>query len=164
MPTGVVASWLRKSQPLEYTLPPRETHARRACQPNAARCCLTERTPHTHSTADRCHRFWKSENASRTDAQRVLPQLQLAEERSVQFVHSERGTLRIGMECHPCYEWLLKVVRPYLQQSPDVDVDVDVRQKFQFGGIGALLGFEIDLLPPPDPVFKPGLQFEEVFG
>ncbi|WP_431308102.1 hypothetical protein [Comamonas jiangduensis] len=55
-----------------------------------------------------------------------------------------------------------------MQQSPDVDVDVDVdvdmRQKFQFGGIGALQGFEIDLLPPPDPVFKPRLRFEEVFG
>ena len=88
----------------------------------------------------------------RTDAQRVLPQLQLAEERLAQFAHGERGTLRIGMECHLCYEWLLKVVRPYLQQLPDVDVDVDVdvnmRQKFQFGGIGALLGFEIDLLLP----------------
>lgn len=94
-------------------------------------------------------------------AQRVLPQLQLAEERLAQFAHGERGTLRIGMECHPCYQWLLKVVRPYLQQWPDVDVDV--RQKFQFGGIGALLGFEIDLLVTPDPVFKPGLQFEPVF-
>ena len=50
------------------------------------------------------------------------------------------------MECHTCYEWLLKVVRHYLQQSPDVDVNM--RQKFQFGGIGALLGFEIFLLPP----------------
>lgn len=45
----------------------------------------------------------------------------------------ERGTLRIGMECHPCYQWLLKVVSPYLAQWPDVDVDV--KQKFQFGGI-----------------------------
>ncbi|MFZ7309936.1 hypothetical protein [Comamonas jiangduensis] len=40
----------------------------------------------------------------RTNAQRVLPQLQLAEERLAQFAHGERGTLRIGMECYPCYE------------------------------------------------------------
>ena len=93
---------------------------------------------------------FESENASRTGAQRVLQQLQLAEERLAQFAHGERCALRIAMECHTCYEWLLKMVRPYLQQSPDVDVDVDVdmRQKFQFGGIGALQGFEIDLLPP----------------
>jgi LysR family transcriptional regulator for metE and metH len=94
-------------------------------------------------------------------ANRVLPQLDLAEERLRQFAQGERGTLRIGMECHPCYQWLLKVVSPYLAAWPDVDVDV--KQKFQFGGIGALFGYEIDLLVTPDPLFKPGLTFEPVF-
>jgi LysR family transcriptional regulator for metE and metH len=94
-------------------------------------------------------------------AQRVLPQLVLAEERLGQFAQGERGTLRIGMECHPCYQWLLKVVSPYLLAWPDVDVDV--KQKFQFGGIGALFGYEIDLLVTPDPLHKPGLRFEPVF-
>lgn len=94
-------------------------------------------------------------------ANRVLPQLDLAEERLGQFAQGERGSLRIGMECHPCYQWLLKIVSPYL--STWVDVDVDVKQKFQFGGIGALFGYEIDLLVTPDPVYKPGLTFEPVF-
>ena len=94
-------------------------------------------------------------------ANRVLPQLDLAEQRLRQFAQGERGTLRIGMECHPCYQWLLKVVSPYLAAWPDVDVDV--KQKFQFGGIGALLGYEIDVLVTPDPLHKPGLRFEPVF-
>jgi LysR family transcriptional regulator for metE and metH len=94
-------------------------------------------------------------------ANRVLPQLELAEDRLRQFARGERGTLRIGMECHPCYQWLLKVVSPYLAAWPDVDVDV--RQRFQFGGIGALLSHEIDLLVTPDPVHKPALRFEPVF-
>jgi len=94
-------------------------------------------------------------------AKRVLPQLTLAEERLGQFARGERGTLRIGMECHPCYQWLLKVVDPYLARWPDVDVDV--KQKFQFGGIGALFAHEIDLLVTPDPLYKPGLRFEPVF-
>ena len=94
-------------------------------------------------------------------ANRVLPQLALAEERMRQFAQGERGTLRIGMECHPCYQWLLKVVSPYLARWPDVDVDV--KQKFQFGGIGALFGYEIDLLVTPDPLYKPGLRYEPVF-
>ncbi|KAF1048360.1 LysR family transcriptional regulator [Xylophilus sp.] len=94
-------------------------------------------------------------------ANRVLPQLGLAEERLRQFAAGERGTLRIGMECHPCYQWLLKVVSPYLAAWPDVDVDV--KQKFQFGGIGALFGYEVDLLVTPDPLAKPGLVFEPVF-
>ncbi|WP_447921144.1 LysR substrate-binding domain-containing protein [Achromobacter aegrifaciens] len=94
-------------------------------------------------------------------ANRVLPQLTLAEERLRQFAQGERGSLRIGMECHPCYQWLLKIVSPYLAAWPDVDVDV--KQKFQFGGIGALFGYEIDLLVTPDPLNKPGLVFEPVF-
>ncbi|UNM96374.1 LysR substrate-binding domain-containing protein [Ignatzschineria rhizosphaerae] len=94
-------------------------------------------------------------------ANRVLPQLDLAEDRLRQFSQGERGRLSIGMECHPCYQWLLKVVSPYLSQWPDVDVDV--KQRFQFGGIGALIGFEIDVLVTPDPLYKPGLKFMPVF-
>lgn len=94
-------------------------------------------------------------------ANRLLPQLDQAEERLRQYAQGARGTLRIGMECHPCYQWLLKIVSPYLAQWPDVDVDV--KQKFQFGGIGALFGYEIDLLVTPDPLYKPGLYFEPVF-
>lgn len=94
-------------------------------------------------------------------ANRLLPQFELAEKRLEQFANGERGTLRIGMECHPCYQWLLKVVSPYLERWPKVDVDV--RQKFQFGGIGALFSNEIDLLVTPDPLYKPGLKFTPVF-
>lgn len=94
-------------------------------------------------------------------ANRLLTQLAHTEEHLRQFAQGERGSLRIGMECYPCYQWLLKVVAPYLAQWPDVDVDV--KQKFQFGGIDALLGYEIDLLVTPDPLYKPGLRFEPVF-
>lgn len=90
-----------------------------------------------------------------------MPQLDHAEERLRQFARGARGVLRIGMECHPCYQWLLKIVSPYLAAWPAVDVDV--KQKFQFGGIGALFGYEIDLLVTPDPLHKPGLSFEPVF-
>ncbi|WP_281650046.1 LysR family transcriptional regulator [Novacetimonas hansenii] len=94
-------------------------------------------------------------------ANRLLPQFELAEKRLEQFSNGERGTLCIGMECHPCYQWLLKVVSPYLERWPRVDVDV--RQKFQFGGIGALFSNEIDILVTPDPLYKPGLKFTPVF-
>jgi LysR family transcriptional regulator, regulator for metE and metH len=94
-------------------------------------------------------------------ANRVLPQFSHAEERLRQFAEGERGKLRIGMECHPCYQWLLKIVAPYLDGWPKVEVDV--RQKFQFGGIGALFGHEIDMLVTPDPLYKPGLRFTPVF-
>ncbi|GHD48796.1 LysR family transcriptional regulator, regulator for metE and metH [Marinobacter persicus] len=94
-------------------------------------------------------------------ANRLLPQFEHAEMLVRQIARGQRGSLRVGMECHPCYQWLLKVVGPYLQQWPDVDVDV--KQEFQFGGMGALFGHDIDLLVTPDPLHRPGVLFEPVF-
>jgi LysR family transcriptional regulator for metE and metH len=94
-------------------------------------------------------------------AYRLLPQFEQAELRIADFAKGQRGTLRIGMECHPCYQWLLTVVTPYLAAWPDVDVDV--RQKFQFGGLAALFAYDIDMLVTPDPLFKPGLHYQPVF-
>ena len=94
-------------------------------------------------------------------ANRLLPQLDRAEERLSEYAQGKRGTLRVGMECHPCYQWLLKIVAPYLAQWPDIDIDV--KQKFQFGGMGALFSHDIDLLVTPDPLYRPGLAFEPVF-
>jgi LysR family transcriptional regulator for metE and metH len=94
-------------------------------------------------------------------AQRLLPQFERAELQLQQFAQGERGTMRIGMECHPCYQWLLKVAAPFLDAWPGVDLDVI--QKFQFGGIEALLGHDIDILVTPDPLKKQELIFEPVF-
>ena len=94
-------------------------------------------------------------------ANRLLPQIEHAEQSLQAFARGTRGNLRIGMECHPCYQWLLKVVARYLPRWPDVDVDV--KQKFRFGGIGALLDHEIDLVVTPDPEPRAGLQFVPVF-
>jgi LysR family transcriptional regulator for metE and metH len=92
----------------------------------------------------------------------LLPQLEHAESVMAQIADGRRGVLRIGIECHPCYAWLLQVVSPYLRDWPDVDVDV--KQQFQFGGIGALFNHDIDILVTPDPLNRPGLRFEPVFG
>ncbi|WP_028301010.1 LysR family transcriptional regulator [Oceanospirillum beijerinckii] len=94
-------------------------------------------------------------------AERILPQLEQAEEVVRQIARGQKGNLRISMECHPCYQWLLKVVHPYLKAWPEVDVDV--KQRFQFGGIGALFAYEIDILVTPDPLLSPELRFDPVF-
>lgn len=94
-------------------------------------------------------------------ANRLLPQFERAEQQLQQFAQGERGTMRIGMECHPCYQWLLKIAGPFLIAWPDIDLDVI--QKFQFGGIDALYAYDIDVLVTPDPLKKQGLLFVPVF-
>ena len=94
-------------------------------------------------------------------AQRVLPQIAQAETTLKQFANGELGTLRIGMECHPCYEWLLQIVPGFLTAWPGVDIDV--MQEFKFGGVEALASYEIDLLITPDPILKENLVYLPVF-
>jgi len=96
-----------------------------------------------------------------TLANRVLPQFLHTELLLSQIAKGEMGSLRIGMECHPCYQWLLRVIQPYLEQWPDIDMDV--KQEFQFGALGALLSYEIDVLITPDPLFKPKIEYIPVF-
>lgn len=96
------------------------------------------------------------------EANRLLPQLERIDDTLTQYAEGDKGTLRIGMECHPCYQWLLKVVNPFLSQWPGVDVDV--MQQFQFGGVAALFNHDIDMLVTPDPIVKAGLEFQPVFA
>lgn len=95
------------------------------------------------------------------EANRLLPQLERVDEVLKEFASGDKGSLRIGMECHPCYRWLLGVVNPFLEQWPGVDVDV--KQKFQFGGMAALFNHDIDILVTPDPLFRKGITFYPVF-
>ncbi|WP_018970549.1 LysR family transcriptional regulator [Rubritalea marina] len=94
-------------------------------------------------------------------ARRLIPQFVRTEHQLIQFSKGERGVLKIGMECHPCYQWLQRVTNPYLQDWPSVDLDII--QKFQFAGIEALLAHEIDIIVTPDPVLKPELTFIPCF-
>ncbi len=94
-------------------------------------------------------------------ADRILPQFEQVEANIRQISQGERGTLRIGMECHPCYQWLMQVVPGFLHRNQGVDIDVI--QKFQFGGMAALFNYEIDLLVTPDPMQHKGVDFVPVF-
>lgn len=94
-------------------------------------------------------------------AGRVLPQIDHAERVLQEFAQGQRGALRVGMECHPCQQWLTRVVDPYLRRW--IRVDLDVTTAFRFGGIAALLGHEIDLLITPDPIERPTLTYIPVF-
>ena len=53
-------------------------------------------------------------------AQRILPQFEHTESQLRRFAQGKQGILRIGMECYPCFEWLLKIVAPFLKAFPDV--------------------------------------------
>lgn len=94
-------------------------------------------------------------------ANALIPQLKRADQMLDSFSKGSIGLIRIGMECHPCYKWLLKVVRPYINENPNIDIDI--KQNFQFGGLQALLNYDIDILVTPDPINQENITFKAVF-
>lgn len=94
-------------------------------------------------------------------AERILPQIAEAEAILDKMSKGKKGSLRAGMECHPCEAWLMMVIAPYLTHWPDVNFEM--RTTFRFDGVSALLNHEIDLLITPDPVAHPELSFTPVF-
>lgn len=91
---------------------------------------------------------------------RVLADLRRTESDLMGIAAGRRGTLRIGVECHPCFHWLSGVVGEFLVRWPDVDVDV-VRG-YQFAGYDALLDHQIDVVVTPDPRHDDRLVSTEV--
>lgn len=94
-------------------------------------------------------------------AAKLLPQFDRLDAALKQFALGNQGRLFVGMECSPCYQWLLKIVQPYLAAWPRVEVDV--KQQFQFGGMEALLNQAIDVLVTPDPQEHRDVEFMPVF-
>lgn len=95
------------------------------------------------------------------EAERLLPRLERIDGMLADYAAGRHGSIRIGMECHPCYRWLLRVVAPYLRDWPGVDLDV-VRE-FRFDGMAALFSHDIDILVTPDPLKRTGAVFVPVF-
>jgi len=95
-------------------------------------------------------------------ARQVLPVLEQAEKTLQAYGEGRQGVLRLGVECHPCYEWLKSILAEFLVALPDMDVDIV--NKFQFSGLEGLLNHHVDLLVTPDIVKKQGVIYEPLFN
>ncbi|MBP6058114.1 MAG: LysR family transcriptional regulator [Nitrosomonas sp.] len=91
-------------------------------------------------------------------ANQVLPVLSQAEKTLAAYSEGRQGILRIGVECYPCFEWLTGVIGQFMQQMPDIDVDIV--HKFQFSGLEGLLNHHIDVLITPDLVKKEKIDYK----
>lgn len=94
-------------------------------------------------------------------ARQVLPVLEQTEKTLQAYGEGRQGVLRLGVECHPCYEWLKGILADFLVALPDIDIDIV--NKFQFSGLEGLLNHHVDLLVTPDIVKKQGVVYEALF-
>lgn len=94
-------------------------------------------------------------------ARRLLPQMEDAENSLRAHAEGIRGTLRIGVECYPCYEWLTSAIGRFLDAEPDIEVDI--LGQVHFSGIEGLIQKQVDMLITPDPHPHPALRYEALF-
>ncbi|WP_178862511.1 LysR family transcriptional regulator [Thiomicrorhabdus cannonii] len=95
-------------------------------------------------------------------AQVVLPGIQQAEVALKRLASGEQGRLKIGVECHTCFEWLLPLLRPFQAQWPNIDVDIVSR--FSVDALLALRQGQLDLVITSDPIERADLDFHPLFS
>jgi len=94
-------------------------------------------------------------------ADRVLPEVEAAEDEFRGLLSGKIGRLHIAIECHACFEWLFPVLESFRKAWPDVDVDI--RAGLAFDALPALAREEVDLVVSSDPEEHPDLEFSPLF-
>ncbi|WP_044412555.1 LysR family transcriptional regulator [Thiomicrospira microaerophila] len=95
-------------------------------------------------------------------AQQVLPLMQQTETTLKRLACGEQGRLKIGVECHTCFEWLLPLLRPFQTQWPNIDVDIASR--LSVDALAALRQGQLDLVITSDPIEQTDLAFHPLFS
>jgi len=94
-------------------------------------------------------------------AQRILPEVEIAEYELKQLAGEASGRLHITIECHSCFEWLVPTLDHYRKRWPDVEVDIRLANSFE--PIKALCHEAVDLVITTDQVKHADITFEPLF-
>ena len=57
-------------------------------------------------------------------ARTVLNDIQAAERELAKLAHEPSGSLRIALECHTCFDWLLPIMHVFRRDWPEVELDL----------------------------------------
>ena len=57
-------------------------------------------------------------------ADMVLPEVEQAEREVARLSQGDQGQLRVALECHTCFDWLMPVMDQFRQRWPEVEIDL----------------------------------------
>jgi LysR family transcriptional regulator for metE and metH len=57
-------------------------------------------------------------------ADAVLPRIEVAERDLNRIAQGDSGQLRVALECHTCFDWLMPVMDAFRQRWPEVEIDL----------------------------------------
>ncbi|MDO9636673.1 MAG: LysR family transcriptional regulator [Thiobacillus sp.] len=95
-------------------------------------------------------------------AHAALPQVDAALRDLSKLRDGDAGELRIAVECHTCYDWLMPAMDSYRDVWPAVELDL--LGGFQADPIALLLEQQADLVVTSDPTPRAGVTYAPLFG
>ena len=57
-------------------------------------------------------------------ADKLLPEIEQAERDVARLSQGDKGQLRVALECHTCFDWLMPVMDAFRQRWPEVEIDL----------------------------------------
>lgn len=94
-------------------------------------------------------------------ARSVLGEIQSAERDVAKLAHHPSGTLRIALECHTCFDWLLPIMHVFRKHWPEVTLDLV--SGFHPSPLELLLDGEADLVIGSAHKARRGISWHPLF-
>ena len=95
-------------------------------------------------------------------ARAALPQVDAAMRDLAKLKDGDAGELRIAVECHTCYDWLMPAMDSYRDVWPGVELDL--LGGFQADPVGLLPDRQADLVITSESALRPGVAHVRLFG
>lgn len=94
-------------------------------------------------------------------AEDILPKVMEAEHELKQGLNTENHLLRVGIECHSCFRWLMPVMTRFRQQYSQANLDLSSR--YLFDSLNALEADSLDVVLTSDPVPNQSVEYQHLF-
>ena len=95
-------------------------------------------------------------------ARDLMPQVAAAERDMAQIIEGEAGELRLAVECHTCFDWLMPAMGVFRPLWPQVELDIV--SGFQADPVGLLLQHRADLAIVSEAVPQAGIAYQPLFA
>lgn len=94
-------------------------------------------------------------------AEEILPRVMETETDLKRGLDPDSNRLRVGIECHSCFRWLMPVMEAFREKYPQAELDISSRHLFD--SLNALETGELDIVLTSDPVPGHTLAYQHLF-
>ncbi|MCE9685577.1 LysR family transcriptional regulator [Shewanella sp. AS16] len=94
-------------------------------------------------------------------AEEILPLVLETETDLKKGLDADANRLRVGIECHSCFRWLMPVMEQFREAYPQAELDLSSRHLFD--SLNALDMGELDIVLTSDPVPGHALAYQHLF-